>query len=167
MQNYTLSLQYELGDRTIIQASYVGDKGSRLGAANFSNMNQLNPKYLAYGDALLDDISMGSTLTPVVNPPYAGFTGNIAQALLPYPQYQGGGVTNRFAYVGKSNYNSLQVTATRRFSKGSGSSSPIRSRRRSPTRMPTTSTTPEPPRTFTTGGWRNRSRPSTTPRICV
>jgi hypothetical protein len=120
MQNYTLSLQYELGDRTIIQASYVGDKGSRLGAANFSNMNQLNPKYLAYGDALLDDISMGSTLTPVVNPPYAGFTGNIAQALLPYPQYQGGGVTNRFAYVGKSNYNSLQVTATRRFSKGLG-----------------------------------------------
>ncbi len=119
-QNYTLSVQYLLGDKTIIQASYVGTKGSRLGSANFSNMNQLNPKYLSYGDALLDDISMGSTLTPVVNPPYAGFTGNIAQALLPYPQYQGGGVVNRFAYFGKSHYDALQMTATRNFSKGLG-----------------------------------------------
>jgi hypothetical protein len=115
-QNYTFGVQYLLGDKTIIQANYVGDRGRRLNAGNFSNMNQLNPKYLSLGDALLDDIS----LHPNIPLPYASFTGTVAQALLPYPQYQGGGVVNHFAYVGKSNYNALQVVATRRLAKGLG-----------------------------------------------
>ena len=115
-QNYTFGLQYLLKENTTIQASFVGTRGSRLNAGNFANMNQLNPKFLHLGDTLLDDIS----LHPEIRMPYAGFSGTVAQALLPYPQYAGGGVANHFAYVGKSNYNSLQVVATRRLSKGLG-----------------------------------------------
>ena len=114
-QNYTFSVQYLLKD-TIIQGSYVGNHGNRLNSANFANMNQLNPKYLSLGDELLEDVS----LHPNIPLPYAGFTGTVAQALLPYPQYQGGGVVNHFAYFGRSNYNALQVVATRRLSKGLG-----------------------------------------------
>ena len=115
-QNYSFGVQYLFKDGTMIQTSYVGNRGNRLNASNFANMNQLNPKYLSMGDALLDDIS----LHPNIPLPYAGFSGTVAQALLPYPQYQGGAVTNRFAYVGTSTYNGLQVVATRRVTKGLG-----------------------------------------------
>ena len=118
-QNYTFSIQYLLKQSTVIQASYVGDRGSRLSAGNFANMNQLNPNYLSLGDTLLNNCGPTSC-APNIPLPYAGFSGTVAQALLPYPQYQGGGVVNHFAYVGKSNYNALQVMATHRLNKGLG-----------------------------------------------
>jgi hypothetical protein len=125
-QNYTLSLQYLLGDKTIIQGSYVGTTGNRLGAGGFANMNQLNPKYLALGDTLTQACAAtGPVCIPGIPVPYAGFNETnsnpiVAQALLPYPQYVGGGVTNHYPYLGHSNYNALQVTATRRLTKGLG-----------------------------------------------
>jgi hypothetical protein len=79
-------------------------------------MNQLNPKYLALGDTLLDDISSH----PEIKLPYAGFEGSVAQALLPYPQYGGGGVSYQFPHFGSSDYHGLQVVASRRLSKGLG-----------------------------------------------
>lgn len=115
-QNYTFGIQYLLKNITTIQATYVGTRGARLNAGNFANMNQLNPKYLSLGDTLLDDISMH----PEIKMPYADFSGTVAQALLPYPQFQPAGVTNHFPYVGKSDYNALQVVASRRLSKGLG-----------------------------------------------
>jgi len=127
-QNYTFGVQYLLGDKTVIQASYVGNVGSRLNAGGFANMNQLNPKYLSLGDGLLANCGTTSC-APGIPLPYAGFTGTVAQALLPYPQYAGGGfpglptgsgVFSHFPYFGHSNYNALQVVATRRLSKGLG-----------------------------------------------
>ncbi len=124
-QNYTLGLQYLLGDKTVIQATFVGDTGNRLNAGNFANMNQLNPKYLSLGDTLNDDIGNH----PEITTPYAGFSGSVAQALLPYPQFAGGGTPGiptgygvffHYPYFGHSNYNALQVVATRRLSKGLG-----------------------------------------------
>jgi hypothetical protein len=114
--NFTLGLQYLLGDKTLLQANYVATRGRRLNAGMFAQMNQLNPKYLSLGDTLLDDISMH----PEIPLPYPSFSGTVAQALLPYPQYAGGGVSHQYAYVGSSSYNALQVTATRRLAKGLG-----------------------------------------------
>lgn len=115
-QNYTFGLQYLLNGGTTITANYVGNRGSRLNSGNFANMNQLNPKYLSLGDKLLDDIGDH----PEIKLPYAGFEGSVAQALLPYPQYGGGGVSHQFPHFGSSNYNALQVVASRRLSKGLG-----------------------------------------------
>jgi hypothetical protein len=121
-QNYTFGLQYLVSKDTTLQASYVGNKGSRLNAGNFANMNQLDPKYLALGNALLDPI----TAHPEIPVPYAGFTemwgdgASVGQALLPYPQYGGGGVTNQFPHFGSSDYNSLQVVASQKVTKGLG-----------------------------------------------
>jgi Carboxypeptidase regulatory-like domain len=115
-QNYTIGLQYLLNKDTTITANYVGNKGFRLNAGNFANMNQLHPKYLSLGDTLLDDISQH----PEIKLPYAGFEGSVAQALLPYPQYSGGGVTYQFPHSGRSDYNALQVVASRRLTKGLG-----------------------------------------------
>jgi hypothetical protein len=115
-QNYTFGLQYLINTSTSVQASYVGNRGSRLNAGDFANLNQLNPKYLSLGNTLLDDISAH----PEIPLPYAGFSGTVAQALLPYPQYAGGGVNYQFPHFGKSEYNSLQVVASRRLTKGLG-----------------------------------------------
>jgi Carboxypeptidase regulatory-like domain len=115
-QNYTLGIQYLLNADTTVTANYVGNRGSRLNAGNFANLNQLNPKYLSLGDTLLDDVSMH----PEIKLPYAGFSGTVAQALLPYPQYSGGGVTYQFPHFGSSSYHALQVVATRRLTKGIG-----------------------------------------------
>lgn len=113
-QNYTFGVEYLLNKDTTITGNYVGNHSYRLNAGNFSNMNQLNPQYLPLGDTLLQDISMH----PEIRSPYAGFSGTVAQALLPFPQYAGGSVTNEFTHVGKADYNSLQVVASHRSSKG-------------------------------------------------
>jgi hypothetical protein len=113
-QNYTFGVQYLLNANTMITANYVGNHGHRLNAGNFGNMNQLNPRYLALGDTLLDDISDH----PEIRAPYAGFEGSVAQALLPYPQYSGGGVSFQFPHFGSSNYNALQIVASERPTKG-------------------------------------------------
>ena len=113
-QNYTFGLQYMVTKDTMLTGNYVGNHSARLNAGNFANLNQLNPKYLSLGDTLLDDISMH----PEIRMPYAGFSGSVAQALLPYPQYAGGGVTSQFPHVGKSDYNALQIVASHRSSKG-------------------------------------------------
>lgn len=113
-QNYTFGVQYMLDKNTMITGNYVGNHSYRLNSGNFANMNQLNPKYLALGDTLLDDIS----LHPEIRSPYAGFSGSVAQALLPFPQYAPGGVAFQFPHFGKGDYNALQVVASHRTSKG-------------------------------------------------
>ena len=113
-QNYTLGFQFLLPKDTTLQTSYVGNQGRRLGASSLNNMNQLNPKYLSLGDELLDDISQH----PNIPLPYPSFTGTVAQALLPFPQYAPGGVVALFPYFGTSHYDSAQVVLTHRLSKG-------------------------------------------------
>jgi hypothetical protein len=62
----------------------------------------------------LDDIS----LHPNIPLPYPSFTGIVAQALLPYPQYAGGGVFTQFPYWGTSHYDAAQFVVTHRTGKG-------------------------------------------------
>ena len=113
-QNYTLGFQFLLPKNTTLSANYVGNKGTRLSAQDFNNLNQLNPKYLAMGDTLLDDISQH----PNIPLPYPSFSGSVAQALLPYPQYSGGGVFSQFPYWGTSHYDAAQLLVTHRTGKG-------------------------------------------------
>jgi hypothetical protein len=113
-QNYTLGFQFLLPKNTTLSTNYVGNKGTRLSAQPMNNLNQLNPKYLALGDELLDDVSQH----PNIPLPYPSFTGSVAQALLPYPQYAGGAVTMMFPYFGSSHYDAAQVVLTHRTGKG-------------------------------------------------
>ena len=70
-QNYTFGIQWLLPHDTVLETSYVGNKGTRLSQQNFNNLNQLNPKYLPLGDTLLDDISSH----PEIPLPYKSFSG--------------------------------------------------------------------------------------------
>ncbi len=72
-----------------------------------------------------------------------------------------------YPYFGHSNYNALQVMATRRLSKGLGF---LVSYSFQKTLTNTDGDMAHIPadtrRTSITAGWRNRSLPSTTPKIC-
>jgi Carboxypeptidase regulatory-like domain len=113
VQNYSLGFQYLLPAALVMEVSYIGNKGTRLEAGGLDNLNQLPLSALTYGDNLIENLSANPGLVPL---PYPGFSGTVAQALRPFPQY--GNITQVFANFGTSNYNSLQVQVTRRLTSG-------------------------------------------------
>lgn len=112
-QNFNLGVQYQLPSNFVLEVSYMGNKGTNLTSGGLDLMNQLPVSALNYGDRLLQPLSANPSLAPI---PYAGFNGTLAQALRAFPQYQG--VSQFLSNFGLSNYNSLQLTATRHLSKG-------------------------------------------------
>jgi hypothetical protein len=114
-QNWNFTIQHELPARMALELAYIGNKGTRLWADGFANLNQNPVSVLALGDVLRQPI----TAAPQYRP-YANFPNNrtVAQALRPFPQYTS--LEERFPYFGNSIYNSLQVTATRHLTSGFG-----------------------------------------------
>lgn len=116
-QNYNLTIQYLLPGETVLEAAYVGNKGTRVwgGEYQFGQLNGLPTRYLALGDVLNEQVGDYPQYMP-----YAGFPEDftVAQALRPYPQYYD--VVEAFPYNATSNYNSLQITATRHLTQGLG-----------------------------------------------
>jgi hypothetical protein len=112
-QNYSLGVQYQLPASFVIEVGYIGNKGTRLEANGLDNLNQLPASALALGDDLIQPLSARPNLAPL---PYPGFTGTVAQALRPFPQF--GAITQVFANFGTSHYDSMQVQVTRHLTKG-------------------------------------------------
>jgi hypothetical protein len=76
-----------------------------------------DPRVLALGATLLNsDINSPAAQAAGIALPYPGFTGNVAQALRKYPQYQSIGW--RGLPLGRSNYNAIEVVLEQHFSKG-------------------------------------------------
>lgn len=115
VQNWSFGLQYQLPANMVVEANYIGNKGTRLLARGLDNMNQVPLETaLRYGNAILDTWSATAGLG--IPEPFPGFRGNNLQALRPYPQFTG--ISQEFPTLGTSNYNALQVQLTRHFSKG-------------------------------------------------
>jgi len=56
VQNWSAGLQYELPHKVLVEANYVGSKGTRLFNKNFGyEWNQANSKYMGLGDNIVDD----------------------------------------------------------------------------------------------------------------
>ncbi|MGA3168896.1 MAG: TonB-dependent receptor [Terriglobia bacterium] len=120
VQNWSGGFQYQLPHEVLLEADYVGSKGTRLFNKNFGNgFNQANGKYMAMGDLLGDsfgdDVSAG-LLQPygITQLPYPTFeddnySDSVAAGLAPFPQYSG--LINDQSAMGKSSYHSLQFTA--------------------------------------------------------
>jgi hypothetical protein len=119
-QNWSFTVQRQLSSSILLDVSYTGNHGTRLPQnPNYlgvlSNMN--NPSILALGSKVLGaDINSDIAKAAGISPPYPGFVGNVAQALRPFPQYQGIGY--RDWPIGFSIYHSLQVMLDKRFSNG-------------------------------------------------
>ncbi|MCI0421349.1 MAG: hypothetical protein L0312_19345, partial [Acidobacteria bacterium] len=82
VQNYNLGFQYALPASFVLEAAYIGSKGTRLVASSFSQLDQLPVSALALGDRLIQPLSANPGLAPIPDP---GFNGTVAQALRRFP----------------------------------------------------------------------------------
>ena len=114
---YNFTIQRELPGAILLEAAFVGNRGrqlSRGGEGGFT-LNQVDPRFL----------SLGNQLNQLVDNPFFGNGGagvvanrqvSRAQLLRPYPQF--GAIYPLFSQGGTSDYNSLQVTFSKRYAKG-------------------------------------------------
>ena len=119
-QNWSLTIQRQISNSILIDASYTANHGTRLpqsGAYLGLPQNMNSPSVLGLGSALLQsDINSPAAKAAGIVAPYVGFTGNVAQALRPFPQYQG--IDWRGWPIGNSIYHSLQLKVDKRFTNG-------------------------------------------------
>lgn len=123
IQQWNAGVEFELTQDTRLGIQYMGNKGSRLHGDQFE-YNQANrqayEQLLTAGTAwnwVWDEPSAEAAGVPF---PYPGFVGLSGQALAPFPQIAGNGSVLYVVGVpkGKSDYQSLQVSLTRRASRG-------------------------------------------------
>jgi len=116
-QNWSLTFERELTRNMRLDVSYIANRGTRL-TNNWQSMgidaNMNDPALMAkYGSTLLgSNITSPEAIAAGLTPPYAGFTGTVAQALRKYPQYQN--VQWRDVPTGSSMYNALEVVLEQR-----------------------------------------------------
>ncbi len=115
-QDWNFTAQTQLTNSLVLDVAYVGSHATRLNTG-IVNPDQVNPQYLSLGSLLEDNITSPAVVAAGFKPPYAGFTGSLAQALRPFPQYIGVGTENS-AGLGNSTYNSLQTKLEKRLTKG-------------------------------------------------
>ena len=129
INQWNIALQREIVKNLSVEAAFVGNRGAWLEANNLDNPNAIDPAKL---QALGLDISSKATQTLLTSTfasgapqkagfllPYAGFpaSATLAQALRPFPQFNGS-LIPRWAPLGKSWYDALQVKVTKRYSHG-------------------------------------------------
>lgn len=114
---YNFTIQRELPGAILLETAYVGNRGRQLsrGGEGGYTLNQLDPQYF----------SLGNQLNQLVPNPFFGQGGSgvvanaqvsRAQLLRPYPQF--GAIYPLFFQGATSDYNSLQVTFSKRYSRG-------------------------------------------------
>ncbi|MBS1813973.1 MAG: TonB-dependent receptor [Acidobacteria bacterium] len=117
-QSWNLSIQQQITPRSSIEFVYVGTHNTRQIDQNLVNINQVDPKYLAYIPAkppsgptppnpLLQKATPTSMAAVGATMPYPSFNGTVVQALRPYPQYLT--MTSVAAKAGASIYHGGQV----------------------------------------------------------
>ncbi len=126
IQTWNLDIQRQVMSNLMVSVAYVGSKGTHLPALNIIP-NQVNPSFLSLGSELTMPAScLAANTCPKsvaagVKLPYAGFTGNINQALRPFPQYGNfNQEDNSFTpdRTGNSTYHAMQLQVDKRFAQG-------------------------------------------------
>ena len=122
VQNWSAGFQYLFPHDILLQADYVGSKGTRLINGYIGTYyNQPLAKYIGLGDILADELAtdlVDPTNGPILasygitKVPYPNFDANnwdntVATAVEPFPQYSG--LTNNYPTTGNSTYHSLQL----------------------------------------------------------
>jgi hypothetical protein len=115
VENWNIGVQHQFPGEMVVDLAYVGTAAHHLLNGNL-DYNQLNPQYLSLGSVLTAQVGSPAALAAGIGAPYPGFSGSVAQALRPFPQYQT--VTLSSDPIGNNTYNSLQVRVQKRLSAG-------------------------------------------------
>ncbi len=122
---YNFSFEYEFDNNTMVQTSYVGNRGTRL-HSGFLRRNQAKREaYEAIPDPGAWIWDAGSAAAAKVPYPFPGFSGYAAMAILPFPQVADCAAKCAWSPLiyassplGASQYDSFQLNLTRRMSAG-------------------------------------------------
>jgi hypothetical protein len=123
--DFNFSIQRQLGNSMVAEIAYSGVMGEHL-QTSLLDYNQINPSYLtAYGTVAQSLVVLNSQVGSAtanaagIKAPYAGFTGTVAQALRPFPQYN---VIDTYAgqgdHSGHSTYHAMYLKFQKRLSNG-------------------------------------------------
>ena len=119
--NWSLQLQDQIAQDLIFTMGYIGQVAQNLRSGDLSNFNNISTSFLNLGDHLndrYDNIPEGGVSPLGVKAPYSTFTGNLGQALRPYPQYDYIAGDCCLENLGHSSYNAMVVSLERRFRNG-------------------------------------------------
>jgi hypothetical protein len=120
MQRWQLAVQRQLVSDTVLELSYVGNRGTRMRVGR--DLNPVPAQYLSTSP-FRDQAAIDFLAVAVTNP-FAGLlpkttmnnpTIGRSQLLRPYPQYSGLSSTENIGYAW---YHSMQVRVDKRFSRG-------------------------------------------------
>jgi Carboxypeptidase regulatory-like domain len=118
IQQWNMQIQQELAHDLIATIGYIGSHGTHL-RSGIENLNNMPIADFQRGNHLVDDRFSPTTSTvDGVASPYAGFNGQLQQALRPFPQYGFIATDSALQNVGNSTFNALVATVERRFSNG-------------------------------------------------
>jgi len=129
MNNWVINLQHEVSRNLIVEVAYVGNRGVWFEANGLVDINALAPERAKSFGFDVTNAADRTLLTsrldspaakadPRVKIPYVGYplSTTVAQSLRPFPQF--GPLGLDLAPLGNTWYDSLQVKATKRFSRG-------------------------------------------------
>lgn len=134
---WSLGIQHELSRNLVVEATYVANRGVWWSAPGLAPINVLSEADLARHGFQVGNANDATLLTRQIGQltneqrstlanrgvllPYSNFPSNqtVRQSLFPFPQYTGGAtIAPALAPLGKTWYDSLQATVTKRFSHG-------------------------------------------------
>jgi hypothetical protein len=124
VQQFSVDLQRELPGSLAVSVGYVGARGDHLGVSGSEdigiNINQLDPKYLALGSAVLDEQRPNPFFGNPNVPRSLSTPATLSRARLlrPFPQYSQ--INARQVTEGISQYNAGVFELTKRISHGIG-----------------------------------------------
>ncbi len=116
VQNWNFGVQHEIARDLVAEINYVGNRSTRQVAAELSNINQVDPRFLNLGALLTQNINSAGARAANIPSPWAGFNGSVAQALRAYPQYLT--LTSQQAKLSSSTYHGAEFKIRKRFSSG-------------------------------------------------
>jgi len=126
VQDYTFGLQYALSRNDVVEAQYVGNRGTHLPVAGSVNINQVPDVYIQQAAQAVAAGQPNSLYNLVPNPFYgqapnsgcglSGATVFQEQMDKPFPEFCS--ISSQQAPIGFDTYNALMLTWTHRFSYG-------------------------------------------------
>ena len=117
VQQFNFGMQHQFRGRTLLETNYIGNLSHHISSVNGVDINQLDyGRYGSLGPLLLASVSSPAAVAAGIRLPYPGFSGSVAQALRPFPQFQGINEVN--APIGNSTYHAVQFKVQQQLTNG-------------------------------------------------
>jgi hypothetical protein len=117
IQMINLSLQHQLPSKVVAEVAYLANLSHHVETASLESINQLDyARYGGLGNLLNQNVNSAAARAAGILPPFPGFSGTVAQALRPYPQYLG--INGQTSKIGNSTYHALQLKIQKHYSNG-------------------------------------------------